>query len=309
MNEFYLLLSYVPRIPSIGETIHGTNFETGYGGKGANQAVAASRLGSNTVLISKLGDDVWGKDYYENFKKEGISTKYIDLIENQKTGIAQINVANDGSNQIVIVVGANNLLSSKDVEYAENIFKHSKVLLCQLETPIPATITALSSFKGISILNAAPGISDIPKELLTLPTIFCVNETEAALVTGLKVQSLTEIKDAINALMSMGCSNVILTVGERGAAFASKIDPRPAIVKAQKVDKVVDTTGAGDAFLGALAHFYAKNPDIPLYKKIGAACEIASYSVKFAGTQKSFPRSDEFNFNNFENIDYDWNYL
>lgn len=183
--------------------------------------------------------------------------------------------------------------------------------MCQFETPIPGTIEALQQFKGISILNAAPGLSksSIPKELFTLPTIFCVNESEASLITENEVQTSHEISEAIKKLISFGCNIVILTLGERGAAFATKDDQRPALVRAPKIDMVVDTTGAGDAFLGALGHFHANYPNIPLYKKIGASCEIASISVQFPGTQKSFPRYKNLNFNELLKKKYEWNYL
>lgn len=306
---FTYLYRYVPRIPNIGETIHGTRFETEYGGKGANQAVAASRLGSKTMLIAKLGNDIWGEKYLKRLEKENIATNFIELVNNEKTGVAQINVDNKGDNQVIIVAGANNCLDLKDIRVAKNVLTKSKVLICQLEIPILTTIEALKHFRGTSILNAAPGISDIPQELLTLPTIFCVNETEASLITGFNVQSISDIREAIITLLAKGCSIVIITIGEKGAAFASIEDPNPAIVKTKKVDLVLDTTGAGDAFIGALAHFYAENPNIPLYKKIGAACEIASHSIQFSGAQKGFPHKSDLCLRINDDRDYEWRYI
>lgn len=245
----------------------------------------------------------------KKLEKEGISTKSIVIVDDQKTGVAQINVVNNGDNQIVIVAGANNYLCLEDVQNSKNILENSKVLICQLETPVSATIEALKSFKGISILNAAPALKDMSNELFTLPNIFCVNESEASLITGLQVETLSEIREAIITLLSRGCSIVILTIGERGACFASKEDPRPVIVKTKSVSAVVDTTGAGDAFIGALAYFFADQPNIPLYKKIGAACEIASHSIQFPGAQTGFPSKNDLNLKINSSEDYEWNYI
>lgn len=182
--------SYVPRLPKVGETLHGTEFVTGYGGKGANQCVAAARLGSRTAMIGKLGNDSWGKNYFNALQSEGVNVDHVCKLDGKSTGIAQINVANNGDNQIVIVVGANNSLQPDDVRASAEVLNNAKVLICQLETPAQATIEALKSFNGTSIMNAAPGLENIPQELLKCCSIFCVNESETALITGMVVETV-----------------------------------------------------------------------------------------------------------------------
>lgn len=177
--------SYTPRLPKPGETLHGNSFQTGYGGKGANQCVAAARQGSRTALVAKLGADSFGGDYLRQLIAEGVNVEHVQQLEGQTTGVAQIAVSDGGENNIIIVVGANNSLSSSDVTKAQSLFDQAKVLVCQLETPVGATETALKAFKGLSILNAAPAMENTPRVLLQLASIFCVNETEAALMTGM----------------------------------------------------------------------------------------------------------------------------
>lgn len=286
-------ISYVPRLPKVGETLHGTKFTTGFGGKGANQCVAAARLGSRTAMIGKLGNDPWGTNYYSNLQKEGVNIDHIAILDGQSTGIAQINVANNGDNQIVIVVGANNCLQVDDVQACGELLSEAKVLVCQLETPAFATIEALKTFKGTSIMNAAPALENIPLALLKCCTIFCVNESEAALITGMPVETIAEAKGALFKLRDMGCGTIIITLGEKGAIFVTKDCTKVIHVKPFKVDNVVDTTGAGDAFIGALAHFIAEDPTAEMAQCVAAASQVAALSVQKPGTQTSFPRMEE----------------
>jgi len=145
--------------------------------------VAAARQGSRTALVAKLGADTFGGDYLRQLRDEGVNVEHVQQLEGQTTGVAQIAVSDGGENNIIIVVGANSQLSPCDVAHAEELFLEAKVLVCQLETPIEATLTALKHFKGVSIVNAAPAMENTPRELLQLASIFCVNESEAALMT------------------------------------------------------------------------------------------------------------------------------
>jgi len=145
--------------------------------------VAAARQGSRTALVAKLGADTFGGDYLRQLRDEGVNVEHVQQLEGQTTGVAQIAVSDGGENNIIIVVGANSQLSPCDVAQAEELFLEAKVLVCQLETPIEATLTALKHFKGVSIVNAAPAMENTPRELLQLASIFCVNESEAALMT------------------------------------------------------------------------------------------------------------------------------
>lgn len=288
-------ICYTPRLPKAGETLHGYKFQKGFGGKGANQCVAAARLGSKTALIAKLGDDSFGIDYLRQLNAEHINVQHLELLPGQTTGIAQIAVSDDGENNIIIVVGANNLLSVNDVSRAAEHFNQARVLVCQLETPIEATLLALRQFKGVSIVNAAPAMEKTPPELLQLSSIFCVNETEAALMTGMKrIDNISDANDAMRRLIKLGANTVIITLGKLGAVCGTKEAPDHfEHVPAPQVppELVVDTTGAGDAFIGALAHNLAKYPKKKLTEHIAKACEVASKSVQMPGTQSSFPHA------------------
>uniref|UniRef100_A0A1L8E1X0 Ribokinase n=1 Tax=Nyssomyia neivai TaxID=330878 RepID=A0A1L8E1X0_9DIPT len=299
-------ISYVPRLPRVGETIHGSKFTTGFGGKGANQCVAASRLTSRCAMVGKVGQDSWGHTYRTHLQGEGIDITHFSLIDDQSTGIAQINVSeSDGANHIVIVVGANNSLSVGDADVAAAQF-NAKVLICQLETPIDATVRAMELFTGTSILNAAPALENTPQKLIELPTILCINEIEAAIMTKLPVQTVSDAKVAIEELQKMGANTVIITLGANGAVFREKSSSECIHVRTPHVDGVADTTGAGDAFVGALAHLLAKleKECVPLGQLVGAACEYASMSVKLPGTQSSFPKISNFE-NDILNRKYD----
>lgn len=302
--------SYVPRLPRVGETLHGTKFVTGFGGKGANQCVAAARLGSRTAIIGKLGNDPWGSNYRKALESEGVNVDHVKIVEGESTGIAQINVADNGDNQIVIVVGANNSLLPADVGASADLLTRAKILVCQLETPLAGTLEALRTFSGTSIMNAAPAVENVPHDLLRLCSIFCVNETEAALITGVPVETVIQAKGALLKLRDMGCNTVVITLGDKGAIFAPKDDAKVAHVKPCKVDKVVDTTGAGDAFIGALAHFMARNPEAELTQCIAAANKVASLSVQKPGTQTSFPRLSETGLGqDFSSNPCEWEYI
>ncbi|XP_017048310.1 ribokinase [Drosophila ficusphila] len=288
-------ICYTPRLPKPGETLHGHRFQTGYGGKGANQCVAAARQGSRTALVAKLGADTFGGDYLRQLIEEKVNVEHVQQLEGQTTGVAQIAVSDGGENNIIIVVGANSQLSSRDVTLAEVLFREAKVLVCQLETPVEATLTALKSFRGVSILNAAPAMENTPRELLRLASIFCVNESEAGLMTQMaSIETVEEARTAVGQLIEMGANTVIITLGKLGAVFGSS-DSKDVFhhVKAPHVppEKVVDTTGAGDAFIGALAHNIARYPQNKLEAHIAAACAVASQSVQLPGTQASFPRA------------------
>eukprot|EP00099_Drosophila_melanogaster_P016225 NP_569850.1 uncharacterized protein Dmel_CG13369 [Drosophila melanogaster] len=288
-------ISYTTRLPKAGETLHGHRFQIGYGGKGANQCVAAARQGSRTALVAKLGADTFGSDYLRHLREERVNVNHVEQLAEETTGVAQIAVSDGGENNIIIVVGANNRLSSCDVSSAKALFQEAKVLVCQLETPVEATLTALRAFRGVSIVNAAPAMADTPPELLQLASIFCVNESEAALMTQMPdIGNIEHAEDAVGKLIAAGANTVIITLGKLGAVFGSA-DSKGVCqhVAAPSVppEKVVDTTGAGDAFIGALAHNLARHPTRKLEEHIAAACAVASQSVQLPGTQSSFPHA------------------
>lgn len=279
--------TYAPRLPKPGETLIGNKFTTSYGGKGANQCVAAAKLGGKTSMICRLGNDQWGDKYRDNLEQVGVDTTHVKITPNVTTGIAQISVAESGENQIVIVPGANSYLSIEDVKNSADLITNADVVIGQLETPFETTLEAFKLAKGLKLLNAAPARSDI-KEILPYCSILCVNEPEASLLTNTEF----EIKNAVailKQLLETGCESVIITLGPEGAVYISKIDQQPVHVFCERVN-AIDTTGAGDAFVGALATYLVTYKDKPMHQIIGAACQVATMSVTKEGTQTSYPR-------------------
>lgn len=285
------LISYIPRLPVEGETLHGTEFRMGFGGKGANQAVMAAKLGASVAMVTKLGDDIFGKQTLENFQKLGIDTGNVTLTKEAFSGVAPISVDQSGRNSIIIVTGANDLLSSKDIQSAKNTIRSSKVLVCQMEIPVEISISALKIAKEAGVLtvfNPAPARKDLSEEIYGLIDIFSPNETEAEILTGVKINSLKDAETAGKILIEKGVKNVIITLGEKGCMLLTKDGGE--YFQVDSVD-AVDSTGAGDAFIGSLAMSLAK--DRSLSDSIVFANKIAGISVLNKGTQTSFPAVSE----------------
>jgi len=285
------LISYVPRFPQMGETLHGTEFRMGYGGKGANQAIMAAKLGSKVVMVSKVGDESFGAGTLENFKKNGVSTDFVYKSKEEFSGVAPIFVTPKGENSIVIVSGSNNKLTAMEIEKASNEIKQSSYLICQLEIEVELSLIALRLAKklGVStILNPAPARSSLPEEIYKLTDIFCPNESEAELLTGKKINSMTDIEEMAKQFVTAGAKSVIITLGENGCYVLSNGVGKH--ISANKVS-VVDSTGAGDAFVGALAHFLDLGIDI--FESSKRASAVATISVQGKGTQSSFPERDQ----------------
>ena len=285
------LISYVPRFPQMGETLHGTEFRMGYGGKGANQAIMAAKLGSKVVMVSKVGDESFGAGTLENFKKNGVSTNFVYKSKEEFSGVAPIFVTPKGENSIVIVSGSNNKLTAMEIEKASNEIKQSSYLICQLEIEVELSLIALRLAKklGVStILNPAPARSSLPEEIYKLTDIFCPNESEAELLTGKKINSMTDIEEMAKQFVTAGAKSVIITLGENGCYVLSNGVGKH--ISANKVS-VVDSTGAGDAFVGALAHFLDLGIDI--FESSKRASAVATISVQGKGTQSSFPERDQ----------------
>ncbi|XP_072165951.1 ribokinase-like [Diadema setosum] len=285
------LISYVSRFPRAGETIHGHRFSTGFGGKGANQCVMAARLGARTAMVGKVGDDSFGRDTLQNFKDNAVITDYLKVAPDSATGVAPITVADNGQNSIVIVSGANFLVTETEVEQAISQMSSAKVLVCQLEIRPEITLAALKAAKakGITtILNPAPGVAGLGDEFYSNADFFCPNESEAEVLTGLPVTTVDEAKTASVALLQKGCKAVVITLGGDGIVYLTMDAQSPVHLPVTPV-QAVDTTGAGDAFIGSFAYFLAHHAALPLDEILRRACRIATISVLQPGTQTSFP--------------------
>jgi ribokinase len=281
------LSTYTDRLPAPGETVHGQRFATGYGGKGANQAVMAARLGAAVTLVARVGDDSFGRDMLAHFRAEGIDTRHVTPTAGTSTGTAIITVDAAGQNTIVVTPGANGLLSARDVEAARGAIESACVLVCQQEVPAEANLAAMrfAARAGVPVVfNPAPA-SEVPAEAYPLTTILCPNEHEAAVLTQRAVRTLEQVEAAAHELMARGARSVVVTLGERGCLVVTGREV--AALPAPRVE-AVDTTGAGDAFVGSLAVFLARGAD--LIAAARDANRIAALSVQHPGAQSSFPR-------------------
>lgn len=289
------LVAFAPRLPREGETLNGTEFKTLFGGKGANQAVMAAKLGAKTAMVGKVGRDSFGKDTLDNFKHVGVRTEHVTKTipgEPHSTGVAQICVGG-GENHIVIVAGANGCISESDVLAAKDLFLGAKVVLAQLETAVDRTVQAFRLAKqaakpALCILTPAPAVP-LKDEVYELTDLLCPNQSETQILTGLPCNTQEEAADASKALMAKGCKKVLISMGAKGALVCGPDGAK--MVDCPKIDEdsVVDTTGAGDALVGSLAHILAAKPNIDLAKAVEAACAVATLSVQAQGAQASYP--------------------
>lgn len=280
------------RLPAPGETVLGGTFMMSAGGKGANQAVAAARLGGNVVFIAKTGDDIFGKQAIELFKQEGIDTSYIISGAENPSGVALITVDANGENCIVVASGANAALKPADLQPAKHIIENAALILIQLEIPLETVeyVVARATAKNVKVvLNPAPACS-LPDILLRSISIITPNETEATLLTGIKVNGRESAEAAARALGAKGIETVIITLGAEGALL---LHDGLCHFFAAPVCDAVDTTAAGDVFNGALvvALFSGQN----ILEAVPFAIRAASISVCRMGAQASAPYLHELN--------------
>jgi ribokinase len=295
-----------PRLPAAGETVIGTGYAVGFGGKGSNQAVMAARLGAEVTMVAKLGRDDLGERTLQNYREQGIRTDFVCADEHASSGVAQIWVREGtGDNSIICVPGANLALTPADVRRAESAIAASAVVICQNEIPLECNLVAFQIAKRASvstIYNPAPA-ADIPDELLQLSDILVPNEIEASFLTGLPTGTDAGAAAAALALRNRclaggdprGVRAVIITLGSRGALILD--DTGLTHVAAPRVH-AVDTTGAGDAFVGSLSYHLARGDlraDFSgvLRSATQKSCLIATQSVLKPGTQTSFPYPHE----------------
>lgn len=285
------LIVRAPRRPVRGETLIGKSFDMAPGGKGVNQAVAAARLNADVTMVGRLGQDAFGDTFLNVLKEEGIKHEYVSRDETEGTGVGTPVVDDEGDNSIIIIPRANANLSVADIEKAGSAIAESDVLLLQLEVPISASMQAAaiaSKSDTCVILNPAPA-RDIPDSFIRVVDVMIPNEIEFKHLTGFGVASLGEVKQGAEVLASRGVQNIIVTLGERGAFLIQ--EKRIAHVPPCKVDKVVDTTGAGDAFCGTLAVCIARG--MPLGDAVVLANRAGAYAVTRLGAIPSLPGASE----------------
>ncbi|MDF7682105.1 ribokinase [Lactobacillus sp. ESL0679] len=282
----------VERMVKPGETIHAKEHYSAAGGKGANQAVAAARSGCTTSFIGAVGDDAPGTEMLDLLKQEGIDVSGIATIKDESTGQAFISVDDEGQNSITIYAGANYAFNADAIAQKSALITDSDFVIAQFETPIGATIKGfeIARAHGVkTILNPAPAMAKIPVELLQLTDMIAPNETEAATITGVQVVDEASARQAAGKLHDLGVEAVIITIGSKGAFY--DFNGQSELVPAFKV-KAVDTTAAGDTFIGAMSSLL--KPDFSnLREAIIFANKASSLTVQRYGAQPSIPYKKE----------------
>jgi ribokinase len=279
------LTTFAGRFPKPGETIFGDSFDLGFGGKGANQAVASRLCGAEVFMVARVGSDLFGPATIENFKKLGIDATHVKQVEGISSGVAPIFVEPNGQNRILVVKGANDRLKPADVDAAADLLKTVDCMVLQFEIPLETVYYSVrfAREKGIRcIVNPAPAQ---PVDLKSLAGLdyFVPNESEAETISGMPVRNVDDAKKCAEKLLAGGVKRVIITLGANGSLLAGRDGMEH--ISAFTV-KSIDSTGAGDAFIGSFAVFLGEG--LPEQEAIRRANLYAGLSTTGVGTQKSF---------------------
>jgi len=279
------LTTFIDRFPKPGETIFGEKFDLGFGGKGANQAVAAKLCGAEVFMVARVGSDLFGPATIQNFQRLGIDTSHVRQVEGVSSGVAPIFVDSSGQNRIIVVKGANDALKPADVDAASEVLKKVDCIVLQFEIPLETVYYTIQFARknGIRcILNPAPALPIDAKAISDLD-YFVPNESEAEAITGLPVRNLDDARRSAEKLLASGIGRVIVTLGANGSLLAGRegMEHIPAFHV-----KSVDSTGAGDAFIGSFATFLGEGR--AEREAVQRANLYAGLSTTTVGTQKSF---------------------
>jgi ribokinase len=279
------LTTFTNQFPKPGETIFGQSFDLGFGGKGANQAVASRLCGAEVFMVARVGSDLFGPATIENFRKQGIDPTHVKQVDGLSSGVAPIFVEPNGQNRILVVKGANDALKPAEVDAAADVLKSCDCIVLQFEIPVETvyyTIAFAVKHRIRCILNPAPAQA-VDMAALKGLDYFVPNESEAETITGLPVKTVDDAKKCAEKLVSGGIRRVIITLGANGSLLASGEGTEH--VPAFPV-KSVDSTGAGDAFIGSFAVFLGEG--VPEKEALRRANLYAGLSTTGVGTQKSF---------------------
>ncbi|WP_323149828.1 ribokinase [Pseudomonas oryzihabitans] len=286
------LITYIERLPVQGETLEAPDFALGCGGKGANQAVAAAKLGSEVLMVTKVGDDLFADNTLANFRRFGIDTRHVTRAPGRSSGVAPIFVQPDSHNSILIVKGANAALGPADIQAAEADLRDCALIVLQLEIALETVYAAIDCGQRLGIpvlLNPAPAVADLSAAHLARLDYFVPNETELALVSGLPVQDRESAFAAARVLAGRGIRHVVVTLGAQGALYVG--EEGEFSLPGQTV-AAIDTTGAGDAFIGCFAH--GRVQGLGLRDAMQRAVAYSALSVTGRGTQTSYPEAAVF---------------
>jgi len=279
------LTTFTSRFPKPGETIFGDRFDLGFGGKGANQAVASRLCGAEVFMVARVGSDLFGPATIENFRKQGIDPTHVKQVEGLSSGVAPIFVEPNGQNRIFVVKGANDALKPADVDAAADVLKSCDCIVLQFEIPVETVYytIAFAGKHGIRcILNPAPA-QTVDMAALRDLDYFVPNENEAETISGMPVKNVDDAKKCAERLLAAGIRRVIITLGANGSLLASANSCEHVPPFAMQS---LDSTGAGDAFIGSFAVFLGEG--VPEKEAVRRANLYAGLSTTGVGTQKSF---------------------
>ena len=283
------LVVNVDEMPKKGQTLIGSNFKEVPGGKGANQAVAVSRLGANVCMVGKVGSDGFGQNLLNQLKNNNVDTKYIQ-IEEGASGIALITVDKNAENAIVVSPGANFKLAQKDIDNCIDAIKESNVVVIQLETPIDTIKYALEKSKELdkfTILNPAPAVK-LGDDIIKNVDLLTPNETELEILSGVSINNEDDILKAAQVMLEKGVKKLIVTLGSKGSLYIDK--ENKIFKKSYKVD-AIDTTAAGDSYTGAIAVSLSQGKNVE--DAIDFASRVGALCVTKEGAQTSLPTIEE----------------
>ncbi len=286
------VVSYIDQLPQAGETREAKGFHVACGGKGANQAVAAAKLGAQVLMVAAVGDDLFGRRARENYREQQIDDRLVFTAQGVPNGVATILVDESSQNRILIYKGANEYLTPEFLLQAEPELRQCGLMILQLEIPLPTVYAAIDLAHRCQIpvlLNPAPAAPNLDLKQVCSCDFFMPNETELSLLTGMPTETLPEIEKAAAGLLAKGLKNIIVTIGAKGSLWLAAGEKE--LVPALKV-KAVDSTGAGDAYIGCFSEHYVKTGRV--LESMEQASRYAALSVTKKGTQDSYATAAEF---------------
>jgi len=284
------LVVRTPRFAKPGETLTGNDFYTAAGGKGANQAVAAAKLSGKSIMIGRVGKDIFGNDLRDNLKKNGVDVSAVSIDDNRPTGTALITVDENAENTIIIIPGANGAVADRELEVLDTVLTDTSILMLQLEIPLETIVSAAKQAKKQNakvLLDPAPA-QELPDELLELCDYITPNETEAKILTGIEISNTNDAKRAAEELKRRGAKAVIIKMSSKGSFL---FDGMEEIMYPAFAVRPVDTVAAGDAFNGGLAAAFSEEK--PLIEVLQWANAAGAISTTKPGAQPSMPSRQE----------------
>ncbi|MGL5965563.1 MAG: ribokinase [Fusobacteriaceae bacterium] len=283
------LVTFCERAPRGGETLFGNEFRQIPGGKGANQAVAMGKLGADVMMLGKVGTEGMGEILLNSMKKDGVEIEKVEK-SSATTGIAKIIVEKSGQNRILVVPGANGDVDIEYIDRNQNIIEDSDILVCQLEIPMESVKHAFKLAKDmgkITVLNPAPA-AHLDEEIIKNSDYIIPNETELEIITGIKTDTMEGVKKAAQSLLEKGVKGLIVTLGSKGSLYIDR--EKEIITPAYKV-KAIDTTAAGDSFIGGFVKGISEG--LKMEDAIELGTKVAAISVTRIGAQTSLPTEEE----------------